>query len=102
MKNKLLVIFLFALISIIIIYSKTNKKDYTLYIGNYDNYIDIEDKINNKYNNLNKYLFEKITYKELINAIKNNDYIVIKDKKIYLQQLINNASYAYEYNVFSE
>ena len=48
-----------------------------------------------KYYNLNNFnkLFtsENITYKEIINKIKNNYYIYSKDKKIYINPLIANA-----------
>ena len=93
MKNKLLVIFLFAIISIYSIYNFSLKKNYTLYIGNYDNYLIRKNSIYNKYDNVSFFLYEKITYKELIKSIQSNDYMIKKWRKIYLQQLINKSNF---------
>ena len=86
MKRKLLVIFFIATIISIIIYKTVNiEEKNVLFIGekNYSNYS------NNK--EINKFIYDNITYKELVGRIKNNDYIVFKNKKIYLNQLIKNA-----------
>jgi len=85
MKKIILVIFLFTITLITFIIYKTtyNKNNNILYIGELY-------KINND-ENIKTFLYEKITYKELIKCIKSNDYIIEKNKKIYLNQLINNS-----------
>ena len=99
-KNKLLVIFLLSCIFSYIIYNYTiNNRIDILVLG--DNYLlnseyETYDKyLLDKYYNLNNFnkLFtsENITYKEIINKIKNNYYIYSKDKKIYINPLIANA-----------
>ena len=93
MKNKLLVIFLFAIISIYSIYNFSLKTNYTLDLGNYDNYTLRKNSIHNKYDNVSYFLYEKITYKELIKSIQSNDYMIKKWRKIYLQQLINKSNF---------
>lgn len=99
-KNKLLVIFFLSCIFSYIIYNYTiNNRIDILVLG--DNYLlnseyETYDKyLLDKYYNLNNFnkLFtsENITYKEIINKIKNNYYIYSKDKKIYINPLIANA-----------
>lgn len=99
-KNKLLVIFFLSCILSYIIYNYTiNNRIDILVLG--DNYLlnseyETYDKyLLDKYYNLNNFnkLFtsENITYKEIINKIKNNYYIYSKDKKIYINPLIANA-----------
>lgn len=99
-KNKLLVIFFLSCIFSYIIYNYTiNNRINILVLG--DNYL-----LNSEYETYDKYLLDKyynlnnfnkvftsenITYKEIINKIKNNYYIYSKDKKIYMNQLIANA-----------
>lgn len=39
----------------------------------------------------NSFIYDEISYKELINNIKSNDYIIVKNKEVYLNQLISNA-----------
>ncbi len=85
MKRKLLVIFFIAVISSLLIYKNKQSEENILYIGERE-YL---DEIN--YKKYDKFLYDNITYKELINSIKNNDYITVKNKKIYLNQLISNA-----------
>ncbi len=88
MKKKILVIFLFAIIIILLIYKFSFKKvKKTLVIG--------EEKILIKSDNIDYFLYDNITYKELINSIKLNDYITIKNNKKYLNQLINSSSSIY-------
>lgn len=83
-KNILLVIFFFALICSIIIYKISYEDSYrVLYIG--------ENKKELLDNNYETFLYDNITYKELINMIKNNDYYIMKNKNIYLNQLISSA-----------
>ena len=87
MKNKLLVIFFIAIFFSILIYfcfKKENNK--ILLLGEYSNINNINRE------NVTTFLYDNITYKELINAIKNNDYIIVKNKKVYLNQLINSSS----------
>lgn len=99
-KNKLLVIFFLSCILSYIIYNYTiNNRIDILVLG--DNYLlnseyETYDKyLLDKYYNLNNFnkLFtsENITYKEIINKIKNNYYIYSKDKKIYINPLIASA-----------
>lgn len=99
-KNKLLVIFFLSCIFSYIIYNYTiNNRIDILVLG--DNYLlnseyETYDKyLLDKYYNLNNFnkLFtsENITYKEIINKIKNNYYIYSKEKKIYINPLIANA-----------
>ncbi len=99
-KNKLLVIFFLSCIFSYIIYNYTiNNRIDILVLG--DNYL-----LNSEYETYDKYLLDKyynlnnfnkvftsenITYKEIINKIKNNYYIYSKDKKIYINPLIANA-----------
>ena len=88
MKKKILVIFLLSISTCITIYRfMPNKKENILVIG--EEKIEI---INNNYN-IKYFLYDKITYKELINSIKNNDYITSKNKKIYLNKLIYSSDY---------
>ena len=83
MKKKILVIFLLSISTCITIYRfMPNKKENILVIG--EEKIEI---INNNYN-IKYFLYDKITYKELINSIKNNKY-----KKIYLNKLIYSSDY---------
>ena len=80
MKKILLVIFSFAIVICLIIYkSSINNKNSILLLGEY---LQIDN------NNINTFLYNNITYKELINSIKSNDFIIIKNKKVYLNQLI--------------
>ena len=85
MKRILLVIFFIAIIFSIIIYNNKPKREKVLFIGEKE-YLE-----NIRYNKYDKFLYDNINYKELINSIKNNDYIIIKNRKIYLNQLISDA-----------
>ena len=88
MKKKILVIFLFAIIISLSIYKCSFKKiEKILVVG--------EEKLSLKNNNIDYFLYDNITYKELINSIKLNDYITIKNNKKYLNQLINSSSTIY-------
>lgn len=102
MKIKILVIFFLALIFSFIIYdvTLTNRKS-VLILG--DNHL-----TNNEYKTYDKYLyddlkdnvvffnelftFDKNNYKDILNDIKNNKYIVTKNKKLYLNQLISKSN----------
>ena len=85
MKRKLLVIFFIAIIISLLIYNKyENKENKVLYIGEKD-YIG-----NINYND--KFLYDNITFKQLLNSIKNNDYYILKNKKIFLNQLIKDSN----------
>lgn len=85
MKRILLVIFFIAIIFSIIIYNNKPTREKILFIGEKE-YLE-----NIRYNKYDKFLYDNINYKELINSIKNNDYIIIKNRKIYLNQLISDA-----------
>ena len=85
MKRKLLVIFFIAIISSLFIYKFSPKRKEVLYIGEKEYLNDI------KYSNFKKYLYDNITYKELINSIDNNDYIVLKNRRVYLNQLLSES-----------
>lgn len=85
MKRILLVIFFIAIIFSIIIYNNKPTREKILFIGEKE-YLEII-----RYNKYDKFLYDNINYKELINSIKNNDYIIIKNRKIYLNQLISDA-----------
>ena len=88
MMKKILVIFLFAIISVFVIYKTTNnKKEKVLILGEENIIIDNDDY------EIITFLYDKITYKELVNSIKTNDYIIIKDRRIYLNELIYNSNY---------
>ena len=88
MKIKILVIFILSILLTIIIYYLTiDKTKNILYIGETNNIINYKDY------EINTFLYDNITYKELIKSIKNNDNIVIKNKKIYLNQLVNKADF---------
>ena len=86
--NKILVIFSFGIIMSFIIYKITYKENNNLLIITDD--IKNIEYINNRINgyNIMNYTYESINYKELEKCILNNDYIIIKDKKVYLNQLI--------------
>lgn len=87
--KKILVIFFFATIfSLLIYYYNKPVNNNILIISEYNS-------INDKYKdyNVSIYLFDKITYKELVNEIKSNDSIIIKNRRIYLNQLINKSNY---------
>ena len=88
MKIKILVIFILSILLTIVIYYLTiDKTKNILYIGETNNIINYKDY------EINTFLYDNITYKELIKSIKNNDNIVIKNKKIYLNQLVNKADF---------
>ena len=90
MKKILLVIFSLSIIICFIIYSITKRNESNILIVGEINNIFNEIKTNKK--NINMFLYNKIDYKELKSAIKNNDYIIIKKKKIYLNQLISKSN----------
>ena len=94
MKKKYLVIFFILCLLLYLIYNKTyDKKKSILFLGdNYllsnKNYINYFDK--DKYN-INTFLYDKINYKQLGLMLKYNDNILIKNKKVYMTQLISNS-----------
>lgn len=102
MKIKILVIFFLALIMSFIIYNVTlNNRKSILILG--DNYL-----LDSNYKTYDKYLYDDLkdnvvffnelfteegkTYKDIINDIKNNKYVISKNKNIYLNQLISKAN----------
>lgn len=102
MKIKILVIFFLALIFSFIIYdvTLTNRKS-ILILG--DNHL-----INSDYKTYDKYLYDdlkdnviffnelftldKNNYKDILNDIKNNKYVISKNKKVYLNQLLSKSN----------
>ena len=102
MKIKILVIFFLALILSFIIYNVTlNNRKSILILG--DNHL-----LDSNYKTYDKYLYDDFkddivffnelfteedkTYKDIINDIKNNKYVISKNKIIYLNQLISKAN----------
>ena len=102
MKIKILVIFFLALILSFIIYNVTlNNRKSILILG--DNHL-----LDSNYKTYDKYLYDDLkdnvvffnelfteegkTYKDIINDIKNNKYVISKNKNIYLNQLISKAN----------
>lgn len=102
MKIKILVIFFLALIMSFIIYNVTlNNRKSILILG--DNHL-----LDSNYKTYDKYLYDDLkdnvvffnelfteegkTYKDIINDIKNNKYVISKNKNIYLNQLISKAN----------
>ena len=93
MKKKLLVIFLFAIIVTFFIYKISYKEiNRVLFIGNQDIFFKKNKIFNYYYKDIDLFLYDKITYKELIRAIKTNDYKIVDDKEVYLTQLMNKSS----------
>lgn len=102
MKIKILVIFFLALIMSFIIYNVTlNNRKSILILG--DNHL-----LDSNYKTYDKYLYDDFkdnvvffnelfteegkTYKDIINDIKDNKYVVFKNKNVYLNQLISKAN----------
>lgn len=97
MKRKLLVIFFLSLIVSFIIYKVTLKpsKNILFFGENYlikssKSYLDYLYEKNYK---INTFTYDNITYKDMLKKIKSNDYIIVKNKKIYLNQLISSSDY---------
>ena len=44
---------------------------------------------------INTFFYDKVNVNRLVSSIKNNDYKVVKNKKIYLNQLIYSSNYIY-------
>lgn len=84
-KNKLSVIFFLLCIISYYIYKKFNNSNLNyLYIGDSRTYY------RNSFN-YDKYLFSDINYKNIKSGTINNDFKIIKNKNIYLNQLISNS-----------
>ncbi len=81
MKKIILVIFSFAILIVILIYKINDKEKEKVLIISENNIL-----INSK--DIEFFLYDNITYKELIKSIKSNDSIIIKNKRKYLNQLI--------------
>ena len=98
MKRKILVIFLLLVPLSYFIYKITfnETKDILFFGDNYlltmENKSYLENIDKSKYN-INTFTYDNITYKEMLKKIKTNDYIIIKNKKVYLNQLISKAEY---------
>lgn len=99
MKNKILVIFLIALIFSILIYKITiSSKINILILGDKyflnSNFKTYDTFLKNKYYNVNNLLTEENdTYKNIEDKIESNYSIKIKNKKMYLSQEISKANY---------
>lgn len=99
MKNKILVIFLIALIFSILIYKITiSSKINILILGDKyflnSNFKTYDTFLKDKYYNVNNLLIEENdTYKNIEDKIKSNYSIKIKNKKMYLSQEISKANY---------
>lgn len=99
MKNKILVIFLIALIFSILIYKITiSSKINILILGDKyflnSNFKTYDTFLKDKYYNVNNLLTEENdTYKNIEDKIKSNYSIKIKNKKMYLSQKISKANY---------
>lgn len=93
MKKILPVIFFLIIVSILITnkFNKSNKET-ILFLGETKYLSKISKDDFNDYN-IKHFLYDDINYNNLIKNIKNNDYYILKDKKIFLNQLINNADY---------
>ena len=99
MKNKILVIFLIALIFSILIHKITiSSKINILILGDKyflnSNFKTYDTFLKDKYYNVNNLLTEENdTYKNIEDKIKSNYSIKIKNKKMYLSQEISKANY---------
>lgn len=99
MKNKILVIFLIALIFSILIYKITiSSKINILILGDKyflnSNFKTYDTFLKDKYYNVNNLLTEENdTYKNIEDKIKSNYSIKIKNKKMYFSQEISKANY---------
>ena len=93
MKKILPVIFFLIIVSIFITnkFNKSNKET-ILFLGETKYLSKIKSEEFTDYN-IKYFLYDDINYNNLIKNIKNNDYYILKDKNIYLNQLINSADY---------
>lgn len=93
MKKILPVIFFLIIVSIFITnkFNKSNKET-ILFLGETKYLSKINSEEFSNYN-IKYFLYDDINYNNLIKNIKNNDYYILKDKNIYLNQLINSADY---------
>lgn len=88
MKKIILIIFLCIIFTFIIFNAFPHKKK-ILVLG--DKYIlKSIDKISEQYV-IDTFIYDTITYDELIKSIKTNDYIISKNEKKYLNQLISSS-----------
>lgn len=89
MKKIPVIFFLLCFISIFIFNKFKSENINVLYLGeikNYYEYVSIFEEYN-----LNKYTYDTITYNDIIDDIKSNSVKVIKEKNIYLNQLISDS-----------
>jgi hypothetical protein len=80
---------LLCFISICIFYKFKSDNIKILFLGDdivYNKYIKDIDEYK-----IEKYLYDSVTYKEILSDIKSNSYKVIKNKSIYLNQLISSS-----------
>ena len=85
--KKISVIFFLLCLVLIFIYNKYN-------FGNLDILYLGDDEIYYKYIfdlKSNKYTYDNISYKDIVNEIKSNSFKIIKNKNVYLNQLISSS-----------
>lgn len=85
--KKISVIFFLLCLVLIFIYNKYNFKNLDiLYLGDdeiyYKHIFDLKS---------NKYTYDNISYKDIVNEIKSNSFKIIKNKNVYLNQLISSS-----------
>jgi hypothetical protein len=89
MKKIPVIFFLLCFISIIIFNKFKSSNKNVLYLGDNEIFYKYISKID-KFN-INKYTYDSVTYKKIVDEIKDNSYKIIKDKNIYLNQLISDS-----------
>ena len=87
MKKMLYAIFFFALFSVLLMYY--------FFMNDTKNILLLGENIYNSIEKENTFFYDKITYKELGRIIENSDYIIIKDKKIYIDQFLFQSDYVF-------
>ena len=89
MKKISVIFFLLCLISILI-FNKFKKENINiLYIG--DNRVFYNYIKNIEYYDVNRYTYDNILYSKIEDEIKSNSYKIIKDKEVFLNQLISKS-----------
>lgn len=85
-KKKILVIFFISLILSFLIYKYSHKEKNQIFL-----ITDSMSKLNIN-GNIKEFRYDNITYKELIEKIKSNDYKIVKGKEEYLNQYISSSN----------
>lgn len=89
-KKYYLIIFFICCIFSYIVFNKFNNVDNELLLfGDIDI---LNRKFDGEKKEINTFFYDKVNVNELINSIKNNDYKIVKNKKIYLNQLIYSSN----------